>query len=905
MSGKVVTKIRIVKCPKCRNLLPEPQGYDVYKCGGCGTDLKAKKQSTAVNSDSSIQEINAAPGSTSDIVSEGKQRSGRKHQVPLRKDSLKAKATASSRECNLDGNGEDNGGQLIPFKFTDEEELEGELDIPKLSLRRRRVSNKGGSNKIADCEIEEISSNGDFSLERPKDELIYSSDDDGNDDRSALIGDIPEMEITESNLQGAEEGANEELISGSDEEDANKEKSVTADASPEVEIIGSGLEGAEDLNNGNLPLEELNSGIDGEDVNNDKSALVGENLEGEITGNNIAGAVIEGAKSKIDTTEGTTAKNPSTENVDTLDTRDHSSELSAALGKGKNVDTLDTRDHSSELSAALGKGKLSKSATTGSSYAYDDGLSSHDGMNEHFPVKHLDSLKNTDTVDEGRNKKGKGPANSSLYGDLGTQHQSHMPHDKNNDVKESRRNQIKVLDNTRHGNSRLMKTERDHEFPSRIPIQRSGYQSHDEFGRPRNGMHDQSSSFLLRDSHADTDQEKMNLLRMIHKLQDQLDKTRMGEETNRRLSKGVSYKGNHSHAYQYHSHDLSEGRFSHALDHARCNGRCNHGIMSHQRHKYSRIPYSAEATTCAHHVDPSCYHCCSHVSADLSPRVHFQHNHLYRSCQGQDCCASSPRHFTASKLPLYGSETNSDDQGYRATAVRKYLREKQNLAKRHHRPIAGGAPFITCHKCSNLLQLPADFLLYKRVCHKLKCGKCSEVLKFSLKNGSHVVPFSSNTIGLPSRELQHQSEVISSNNLPSKTRVNYYHYSPAKPISYYDDYGHSVSQSFSSEIDPVVLTQQFHSLNGGEYVNPNVSPSSTVKAKIVASRYFSAIAASMETDESTEFTSNMSETRKLSAEKEARSSLKNTLHKLMGYSTPSKLIRGSSSRSSYSIQKMI
>jgi hypothetical protein len=513
-------------------------------------------------------------------------------------------------------------------------------------------------------------------------------------------------------------------------------------------------------------------------------------------------------------------------------------------------------------------------------------------MNEHFPVKHLDSLKNTDAVDEGRNTKGKGLANSSFCGDIGTQRQPHMPRDKNHDMKESRRNQIKVSDNTRHGNSGLMKTKRDHEFPSKIHFQRSGYQSHSESGRPRNGMHDHSSNILLRDSLADTDEEKMKLLRMIHKLQDQLDKTRVSEETKRRLSKGVSYRGNHSYAYQHHSHDLHGGRFSHALDHARCNGRCNHGIMSHQRHKYPRIPYSAEAPSCAHRVDHSCYHCCSHVSADSSPRVHFQHDNLYRSYPGQDCWSSSPQHFTASKLPLYGSETNSDDQRYRATAVRKYLREKQNLAKRHHRPIAGGAPFITCHKCSKLLQLPADFLLYKRVCHKLKCGECSEVLKFSLKNGSHVVPFSSNTIDLPSRELQHQSKVISSNNLPSNTRVNYYHYSPAKPISYYDDYGLSVSQSFSSEVDLVTLPQQFHSLNGDEYVNPNVSPSSTVKAKIVASRYFGAIAASMEEDELAEFTSNMSETRKLSAEKEARLSLKKTLHKLMGYSTPSQVIRG-------------
>lgn len=40
MSGKMVPKLRIVRCPKCRQLLQEPTGYDVYKCGGCGTDLQ-------------------------------------------------------------------------------------------------------------------------------------------------------------------------------------------------------------------------------------------------------------------------------------------------------------------------------------------------------------------------------------------------------------------------------------------------------------------------------------------------------------------------------------------------------------------------------------------------------------------------------------------------------------------------------------------------------------------------------------------------------------------------------------------------------------------------------------------------------------------------------------------------
>ncbi|KAL5551933.1 hypothetical protein UlMin_002109 [Ulmus minor] len=37
-------KVRLVRCPTCRNLLPELPEYSVYQCGGCGTVLRAKKQ---------------------------------------------------------------------------------------------------------------------------------------------------------------------------------------------------------------------------------------------------------------------------------------------------------------------------------------------------------------------------------------------------------------------------------------------------------------------------------------------------------------------------------------------------------------------------------------------------------------------------------------------------------------------------------------------------------------------------------------------------------------------------------------------------------------------------------------------------------------------------------------------
>lgn len=38
-------KIRLVRCPKCENLLPEVTDYQVYQCGACGAVLRGKLSS--------------------------------------------------------------------------------------------------------------------------------------------------------------------------------------------------------------------------------------------------------------------------------------------------------------------------------------------------------------------------------------------------------------------------------------------------------------------------------------------------------------------------------------------------------------------------------------------------------------------------------------------------------------------------------------------------------------------------------------------------------------------------------------------------------------------------------------------------------------------------------------------
>ncbi|CAN1263028.1 Protein ENHANCED DISEASE RESISTANCE 4 [Linum perenne] len=42
------SKIRLVRCPRCRQVLPELPNVPVYKCGGCGIHLQDWNPAAAV-----------------------------------------------------------------------------------------------------------------------------------------------------------------------------------------------------------------------------------------------------------------------------------------------------------------------------------------------------------------------------------------------------------------------------------------------------------------------------------------------------------------------------------------------------------------------------------------------------------------------------------------------------------------------------------------------------------------------------------------------------------------------------------------------------------------------------------------------------------------------------------------
>ncbi|XP_057725305.1 uncharacterized protein LOC130940996 [Arachis stenosperma] len=813
-------------------------------------------------------------------------------QLVLPRENGLMKQATSSPGRNQSRNVECMGEQLGSFSLSDE--VAEEMDSHKFSdiRRHKRVSNKGFSKELANSEIK-------GSSKSVAENLVEKA----NDSKLELAREEP------SNENMPEKGAEEELIWAVGK-DVNNDKSALAGVKYEVDISGGSLEGAAgELNNENLSVKgeghELISELGGKDANDAQPALA----------ENPRSIQSTGAKSEADITISTsTAKGSSTENF--VSEKGNIAQCKLEEGtqdqkkvhqsfdcvRSVDVDPTEVANTSTEFSGTLGE--LPKSPATRSLHAYDGSISSNDGVYEQFPS--LDSFENSYTVVndvlEGNSRKGKGLVD--CYGDLETQHQSYFLGAKRHHVVRDRRwNPNQVLEYTRHGRSHGMRTRDD--FSSNMPFHRSSSQSGYESGSPLSQTLDElyaSSSFVSPDSCEDPDQEKMKLMRIVYKLQDQLNRTRyMSGETNGRSSMDVSYKGNHLSTY--HSHDLLERRFHHGLDYPRCEGRCSHGSNWRRRHNYSQ-PYLSEPTCSTHLVDHPCYHCCPQewqCSAELPPRVLYTHEDLCRyhpgpSCSSHHSLPSSPQWFMSPKIPGYDLETKSCDQIHRVAEMKNYLREKQNLNKRHYRPVAGGAPFVTCHKCFKLLQMPADFLLFKRVCHQLKCGACSEVLKFSLQNQSHIVSYGApSTPGLQSSQLDEQNEMIIDNNLNSASHANNDHSSHADPVSYSDDFGHSISKSYSSEGDPVSLTP-LHPSHGNEdhkqsvFSNGNFEP--ITEENNIASRGPSEIAM---------HSSNVSGSEKLPPEIEGiRSQQKSSpLHQLMGYSSPSQVIRGVNSPLEY------
>ncbi|KAI9157153.1 hypothetical protein LWI28_017627 [Acer negundo] len=542
---------------------------------------------------------------------------------------------------------------------------------------------------------------------------------------------------------------------------------------------------------------------------------------------------------------------------------------------------------SSEFSGSLDY--MSKSPTISSSHAYYDGsVSSFDGIDDQVPKQHVKSYKNPNNFvssEEIRPRRDKFLAKG------------------NPETRRQTRNLSYAVDNHRQWVlDELLRESTRHDHAA---VRNGTRFERDEFQDPASfyqrdylaaGYESSSASSQLQDEfhNHSRQQERIKLLKMVSELQDQLKRTGL------RGSSEVT--GKETYAPAYYNPEISEEEISRELSYHMYPERYRPGSNWSHQNKYSHIPFSEEVTNNGQCIDNSCLHCCPQdwqFSEQLPPPIHSHSRGFCTFHPGHTCysshrsCPSSPKQFTDSEFPICYRETNSDVLRHEEYHVKRPVKEQTRLVKQHLRPTAGGAPFIICYRCLKPLQLPADFLLFKKRFHQLKCGACSEVLKFSLENRIHIVPYKPKAEAPPPSEVVDYRDAVNRRNSSSSYGNDY---PQADPVSCSEDCGLSYCKSYSTDGDPVFLAS-FNNVQGNANAR-NKSYDSMESTKegnqFVPKQSQNKNKSPVQTYESAGTSSSKSRSGKVSSEiKELTGKTGSPLHWLMGYNSPSQVIRGS------------
>ncbi|CAJ2631342.1 protein ENHANCED DISEASE RESISTANCE 4-like [Trifolium pratense] len=152
----------------------------------------------------------------------------------------------------------------------------------------------------------------------------------------------------------------------------------------------------------------------------------------------------------------------------------------------------------------------------------------------------------------------------------------------------------------------------------------------------------------------------------------------------------------------------------------------------------SRFPDTSNDPMLYHHEIPDGFGSHVHNSRASAPPVRFRENQLHTR---------------------WPSDFNSEMGGFTRNRPRKVMLASSS---RRCRPVAGGSPFVMCHNCFELLQLPKKALVLARNRQqKMRCGACSSEISFSLINKKLVISHSEMKRP-PARADDSSNEVLSS-----------------------------------------------------------------------------------------------------------------------------------------------
>ncbi|WOH01277.1 hypothetical protein DCAR_0520659 [Daucus carota subsp. sativus] len=360
------------------------------------------------------------------------------------------------------------------------------------------------------------------------------------------------------------------------------------------------------------------------------------------------------------------------------------------------------------------------------------------------------------------------------------------------------------------------------------------------------------------------DLHRLELLRMVYELQDQLKRTQ--------LSEGMPHGRFLTRPFKGKEHHFAENRKDYS-DHAYHNnhGRYRQDMTWLKNREISPMVLPEDSIHYKHRVDCLCL-CCrgqeQYPSAEQHPhaicyREEQSMTNARKTSRTYRCASSSHHRYAASDFSLRSQDMKPDDR------QPKKHKEAQihHIAKRHFQPIAGGAPIVACYHCSETLQLPAEFLVFKRRCHQLICGACSKVLKFSLENKIHVV----------------QYDLISRTPLPSVSASRRDDYTLAEPGA---NSAHSESFSRSQSTGDNFSDTPSKFSSASSFKTPKEgSKSGSTRQSVYKNR------SAVESFRSARSSSLMLDSEHSGSESEVESPLPGSaLHKLMGYSSIRRLV---------------
>ncbi|KAL9687566.1 hypothetical protein QQ045_031970 [Rhodiola kirilowii] len=583
--------------------------------------------------------------------------------------------------------------------------------------------------------------------------------------------------------------------------------------------------------------------------------------------------------------------------------------------------TAATDPSSSELSG--GVGKMSVSATTKSGHGYDGSISSYEDQDDQI---YKQTFRDVNYVENG----GKENLNTSKVSSLiamQRQAREFFSSEKNHKtMHESSWSPLESGEFMRH-QTRKQTGLATEIYPSGGPFNTRGYEN----GGPSSDFFDgvrSDSSIYSVDPQPYTEKERIELLKMVHELQEELNRTpaNTGNFDRRNLSQfwnGRQMPLPHVSREFMDEADLQSKYSRHPFT------RSEQGTNWPRQPNHSGMPFSGEVTNHRHHDEYSCQHrqpVDRHFSAQLAPsgcsvcslntglqRVHFYSGEQFRNPYSSS--TSSPQRHMESDFPSRVRDVTYGDprlmERYVEASIANssiaskdemkfYAREKQLRVRHHIRTIAGGAPFISCNQCWSLLQLPADSFLFKRRHHELKCGSCSKILKFSLEDRTHLVPYVHDyRAPPPTSELKGRDPV---NN--GTSHVDHSSHSHGIQTSCSDhEFGNSFSRSFSTTegkqefLAAQALAAQASNANSRKASSGCSSDILEGRKKRFSKQLFSKDKRPMETPE-TSSTNKTFNIENYSSESRAGS----PLHKLMGYTSISQVFRGPSKGTSESFR---